>query len=225
MLLALKNRAMALTEAMDDPACDPKKLARTYAQFARVNFLLSGWTRLYTRELRPALLGGARTVLDIGCGGGDVIRHLSRLARRDGFSPTFLGIDPDLRAIAFARAQDNPNCVSFEQTTLDALTKRFDLVLSNHVLHHVPEAEIGALCDACERVARMRVVHNDICRDDLALALFPLVGGWFRGSFIFEDGMRSVRRAFTAAELEALAPPGWRVCTSAPFRLQLIWKP
>ena len=71
----------------------------------------------------------------------------------------------------------------------------------------------------------VRVVHNDLCRDDRALALFPLIGGWFQGSYILEDGLRSIRRAFTVAELQALTPAGWTVQTSSPFRLQLQWKP
>lgn len=221
----LNTRAEALTERMDEPGCDPQKLTRTYAQFASINALLSGWTRLYHRELRPALQEGARTVLDIGCGGGDVLRHLARLARHDSLPATFLGVDPDPRAIAFAHEQENQSNVRFEQTDAYSLSTRFDLVLSNHVLHHLADEDILTLCTACERLAMVRVVHNDLCRDDRALALFPLIGGWFQGSYILEDGLRSIRRAFTATELQALTPAGWTVKTSAPFRLQLQWKP
>ena len=221
----LRTRAETLRERMDEPGCDPQKLVRTYAQFASINALLSGWTQIYQRELRPALGEGARTVLDIGCGGGDVVRHLARLAQRDGLSATFLGVDPDPRAIAVAHEQENPNNVRFEQTDAYSLRTRFDLVLSNHVLHHLADEDILTLCTACERLAMVRVVHNDLCRDDRALALFPLIGGWFQGSYILEDGLRSIRRAFTATELQALAPTGWTVQTSSPFRLQLQWKP
>lgn len=225
MTRTLPQRDEALEERMDDATCDPEKLARTYAQFPRINALLSGWTGIYRRELRPALQSGAHTILDIGCGGGDVVRHLAKLATHDGLSARFLGIDPDARAIAFAQAQENPNNIAFEQADVYQLTTHFDLVLSNHVLHHLPSSEIKTLCAACERLASVKVVHNDICRDDLALALFPLVGGWFRGSYILEDGLRSIRRAFTVRELRQVAPPGWRVHTSPPFRLQLLWKP
>ena len=224
MTLYLRERALSLTERMDDPHCDAKKLARTYAQFARINALLSGWTGIYQRELRPALQAGARTVLDIGCGGGDVLRHLATLTQRDGLSAEFRGIDPDPRAIAFAQAQHNLANLHFEQTDLYTLSSGADILLSNHVLHHLTSDEIKTLCAACERLASHKVIHNDICRDDRALLLFPCVGGWFRDSFIFEDGMRSIRRAFTQKELEKIVPPGWQVTPSAPFRLQLQWK-
>jgi 2-polyprenyl-3-methyl-5-hydroxy-6-metoxy-1,4-benzoquinol methylase len=227
----LKQRAILLQERMDAIDCDPEKLACTYAQFAQVNALLSGWSRLYRAHLRPALQNGARSVLDIGCGGGDVICHLARLARLDGFSATFLGIDPDPRAIAFARQQPLAKNIQFEQSDLYAFSEKgekdakSDILLSNHVLHHLQDEEITELCKACERLAGVAVIHNDICRDDLAFALFPLVGGWFRGSYIKEDGLRSIRRAFIPSEIQALAPTGWRVQTSVPFRLQLLWNP
>ena len=225
MTLYLRERAQSLTERMDDPQCDVKKLARTYEQFAPINALLSGWTGIYRRELRPALQSGARTVLDIGCGGGDVLRHLAKLTQRDGLSAEFLGIDPDPRAIAFAQAQHNPAKLHFEQADLYTLPSGADILLSNHVLHHLTSDEIKTLCAACERLASVKVVHNDLRRDDRALLLFPCVGGWFRDSFIFEDGMRSIQRAFTPKELEKIVPPGWQVTPSAPFRLQLQWKP
>ena len=224
MTLYLRERALSLTERMDDPHCDPEKLARTYAQFARINALLSGWTGIYRRELRPALQSGARTVLDIGCGGGDVLRHLAKLTQRDGLSAEFRGIDPDPRAIAFAQAQHNPANLHFEQADLYTLASGADILLSNHVLHHLTPHEIQTLCTTCERLAGKKVIHNDLRRDDRALVLFPFVGSWFHSSFIFEDGMRSIRRAFTEKELEKFVPPGWQVTPSAPFRLQLQWR-
>lgn len=218
-------RDETLVERMDDVGSDPERLARTYAQFARVNALLAGWSGIYRRQLRPALQAGARTVLDIGCGGGDVARHLARLAARDRLEIEILGIDPDPRAIAFAETHAPVGGVRFRCADADACEARFDFVLSNHVLHHLPTEGIPRLCAASERLAHVAVIHNDLRRSDLALALFPTVGLWFRDSYILEDGLRSIRRAFTVLELQALTPPGWSVVAAPPFRLQLRWNP
>ena len=223
MTLFLPHRETELAERMDDPDCDAEALAQTYAQFARVNSLLSGWTGIYKRALRPALRSGARTVLDVGCGGGDVLRRLASLAERDGLEAAFLGIDPDARAIDFARSQPAVPNVTFECADVYSFSRRCDLLLSNHVLHHLADAEIPAFCRASERLASVGAVHADIRRSGLALGLFPFVGGWFRGSFILEDGLRSVRRAFTVEELSELSPPGWKVRSPSPFRLELTW--
>ena len=224
----LQNRARALAEEMDRPDCDPARLARTYAQFDTINRLFSPWRRLYARELRPHFAQGATRVLDLGCGGGDVVRRLAHDAHRDGFSVTFLGADPDPRAIAFAQAQPTPPGVSFRTVDAAALVaagEPFDLVLSNHVLHHLDEAELVAFCQASQALAQRQVLHSDLRRSALAYRLFPLTGLLFRDSFIVTDGLRSLQRAYTVAELTALAPPGWSATDDGLFRLQLSWTP
>ena len=62
----LRNRAGHLVERMDLPDCDPVKLLKTYRQFKTINYLLSGWGRIYSKYLKPAFQEGAETVLDIG---------------------------------------------------------------------------------------------------------------------------------------------------------------
>lgn len=227
MTLFLRERAGALEELMDDPACDPVLLARTYAQFTAINRLFSHWASLYRAQIRPLLAAGATRILDLGCGGGDVIRQLAGFAAHDGFAVHFTGADPDPRAIAFAQAQPPPANITFIATdarTLAAAGETFDIVLSNHVLHHLNDEAVRALCQDCQQLARRRVLHNDLCRSDLAFALFPWMGLVFHRSFIVADGLRSIRRAFTPAELAALCPPGWRVTTPTPFRLLLTWE-
>jgi hypothetical protein len=44
----------------------------------------------------------------------------------------------------------------------------------------------------------------------------------FHGSYIRQDGLTSIRRSYTAAELRAAAPPGWTVVPRPPFRNLLI---
>ena len=44
----------------------------------------------------------------------------------------------------------------------------------------------------------------------------------FTGSYIREDGLTSIRRSYTAAELAAAAPAGWTVARHAPFRNLLL---
>src|SRR5699024_11715282 len=69
-----------------------------------VNAAVAGWRTTYRRHLRPHLrAGGTTTVLDIGCGGGDVACALARWARRGGVDLRVTGIDPDPRAHDWAR--------------------------------------------------------------------------------------------------------------------------
>lgn len=221
----LSRRAAELSERMDDPACDPGTLCRTYAQFAAVNALVSGWGRVYRRDLRPHLPPGRTlTLLDIGCGGGDVARRLAGWARRDGRRLRVTAIDADERAIRYATGRLAHPDVTFRRALSGDLVREgrgFDFVISNHLLHHLTDPELGTLLRDSERLGRVRVVHSDLARHPLAYRAFGVGARLFRGSFIREDGLLSIRRSFTAPELAALAPPGWQVRPLVPFRLLL----
>lgn len=222
----LRERAAHAVEEMDLPGCDPDKLDRTYAQFALVNRAVSGWRGIYLSQLRPRLRQGVpATLLDIGCGGGDVSVMLSRWAARDGLRLEITAIDPDPRASRFAAERHPDAGVKFRQATAADLAAEglsFDLVVSNHVLHHLAEDELPVFLAESAQLCRGRVIHNDLRRSPAAYALF-FAGSWpFTGSYIRQDGLTSIRRSYTAAELQAAAPPGWNVRRRAPFRNLLI---
>ncbi|WP_297369926.1 class I SAM-dependent methyltransferase [Cryobacterium sp.] len=228
MLPTLRERAVDAVEIMDDPSCDPERLRRTYADFRLVNAVVSGLRHSYRRDIRPRLSATRpHALLDIGSGGGDVARSLARWAARDGLRLTVTAIDPDTRAHDFAIDQPPLPGLRFRRAhsgDLVAAGERYDTVLSNHVLHHLAAADLGALLADSERLSRGLVLHGDIERNPLAYAAFGL-GTWpfFRGSYICADGLTSIRRSFTYPELAAAAPPGWTVHRERPYRLVLRW--
>jgi 2-polyprenyl-3-methyl-5-hydroxy-6-metoxy-1,4-benzoquinol methylase len=223
----LSTRDEGLRELMDDPDCDLAGLRHTYAQFRVVNRLVAGWGRVYRRRIRPLLAADrASTLLDIGSGGGDLARALSRWASRDGFDLAVTAIDPDGRAHAYATAQDAVAGVTFRRAgsaDLVAEGAQFDVVVSNHLLHHLDAVELHQLLADSDRLARRLVVHNDIARSRLAYAAYRVVSRPFgRRSFIHIDGLRSIRRSYRVAELaEAVAEP-WRVAGQFPARVLLL---
>ena len=104
------------------------------------------------------------------------------------------------------------------------------MVTSNHVLHHLEGRAFGALLADSERLAGDGgiVVHGDIERTRLGYAAFalgtlPFERNLLAGSYIRADGLTSIRRSHTAAELAVALPPGWRVRRGFPSRLEVIW--
>lgn len=100
----LSSRRPDLVEWMDRPDCDPLRLRNTYRYFPVINRLISRWDAVYRRFIRPQLRKGQRfTLLDVGSGGGDITRNIHKWAARDGFLLDVTGIDPDGRALEYAR--------------------------------------------------------------------------------------------------------------------------
>ena len=123
-------RATEAIEEMDRPDCDPVLLRRTYAQFPLVNRVVAGWRSNYLECIRPLLVHRARAkILDVGCGGGDIAANLARWALVDGFEVAVHGIDPDPRAIGYARqalhrSKLPAGALEFRETTSTRLAPR-----------------------------------------------------------------------------------------------------
>lgn len=237
MLPDLSSRAVDARELMDDPDADLGMLERTYARFPLVNAAVSGWRGVYRRDIRPRARRGALRVLDIGAGGGDLTRWLVRRLHGDGCDAHVTGLDTDPRAIRWAAAQRSREaehdadavrwlCGSTRDLVRDGET--FDVVLSNHLLHHLSDVELHAVLDDSLRLVAPggAVIHSDIARSRAAYAAFatltlPFARTVLAGSFIRPDGLTSIRRAYTAEELAGAAGAGWRVERRVPSRLLL----
>ncbi len=229
MPLFLTKRNGQLTELMDNPDCDKELLFNTYRQFSTLNKLISGWRGLYKSLIRPAIRKHSDnfSLLDIGCGGGDLLRFLDLLAKKDGFEGSFVGIDPDPHALEFISKQQWPANITFHQTTAAELLKTgqtFDIVISNHLVHHLNREQLAGLCEEAERLASQKVIFNDIERSDLGYILFLSSASLiFHKSFIVPDGLTSIKRSYRKQELQAALPAGWSVHRKFPYRLIAIY--
>jgi len=230
----LSERDRDAVELMDAPDADIRMLERTYERFRVVNALVSQPGVLYRRDIRPRARRGAVRVLDIGAGGGDVCRMISRRLRRDGLRGEITALDADERAIRWASAQDAGEGVRYRHALSSELVEageQFDVIFSNHVLHHLdPDALDQVLRDSLQLLAPGGVVvHRDIARSRAAYGLYstltlPFTTSVLRDSFIREDGLISIRRSYTPRELARAVPAGWRVHARLPARLELRWE-
>lgn len=217
---------------LDRDDCDPETARTTYRQFERINAASSRIRAVYRRWLRPHMASDpARryALLDIGSGGGDIAVALARWARADGLVLEVTGIDRNPRALAYAAKRETPPGVVFRGETVEALLERgerFDFVVSNHLLHHLEGDELPAMLEAAGRLCRRCAVMADARRSDAAYLLFAgLAPLCLRGSYHRHDGLASLRRAYTPAELARAAAPGWRLERLFPFRLVLVSEP
>ncbi|WP_028279845.1 class I SAM-dependent methyltransferase [Arthrobacter sp. H5] len=221
----LEHRDLNAVEQMDAPDCDPDTLTRTYQQFGLINSAVTAWRRTWVRYVRPTLSpSGMNTLLDIGSGGGDVPRTFARWAARDGIRLQITAIDPDERAHAFAINQPTTPGLTYRRALSSELVaegRTYDVVTSNHVLHHLTANELGGLLRDSQKLSNRLVIHNDIKRSSLGFALFGVATLPLRGSFIRQDGLTSIRRSYRPEELRDAAP-GWLVQRHFPSHQLLI---
>lgn len=231
MTLDLSRRAVDVRELMDDPDADLQMLERTYERFPLVNAVVSRWRSVYRRDIRPRARKKTLRLLDVGAGGGDVSRAIAAWARRDALTVAVTALDADARAIRWARGRGGGveyRCAHTEE--LVSADESFDVVISNHLLHHLSGDELAALLRDSAALVSVGglVLHRDIARSRFAYRFFaagtlPFAKNLLAGSFIRPDGLTSIRRAYTHDELESAVPPGWLVRCAFPSRLELRW--
>lgn len=134
-----------------------------------------------------------RSVLDIGCGHGALLAEI-----RDATEARVIGID--LKAPA-----TNPYGVEIlsGDATRDALPKA-DVAVCFVTLHHLSETQV---VDLIRNVGRScnRFIAMDLVRHRMPLILFSIFLAPAMNRIVALDGKQSIRRAYTGAELNALA--------------------
>ena len=156
-------------------------------------------------------------ILDIGCGGGDMLRHIARWAARRKLNVQLTGIDlnPHATRAAAEFSRDYPQ-IRYITGDVYSVTEPFDLALSSLLTHHLSDVQIVALIDWMESHARRGWFVNDLYRSQQSHRLFALLAelaGWHR--FVQHDGPVSIRRSFRE--------PDWQhLCTAAGLDLASI---
>jgi 2-polyprenyl-3-methyl-5-hydroxy-6-metoxy-1,4-benzoquinol methylase len=102
--------------------------------------------------------------------------------------------------------------------------RSFDIVISNHLVHHLKQHELKMICKHAEKLSSKKVIFNDIERSDIGYASFKVAATpLFRNSFIVEDGLTSIKRSFRKDELQQALPNGWEVQRQFLYRLLAIY--
>ncbi|HMP89801.1 MAG TPA: methyltransferase domain-containing protein [Kiritimatiellia bacterium] len=195
-------------ELMDDPNCDEALLIRTLEQFRWMNRLVSRYRAILTRWVLSDMgkdPGREYHLVDLGSGGCDIPVWLLREAEKKGLRLRVTALDGDSRAIAFAKERHGGMAgLDIQHADIMAMNRfgPVDYLFTNHVLHHLPDRVIPGLLRMMHQTAIRCWLVSDLKRSAWSYAGFQLLGRFFRDSFAFEDGKRSIRRGFRVNELE-----------------------
>jgi cyclopropane fatty-acyl-phospholipid synthase-like methyltransferase len=173
------------------------------------------------------------TVLDIGCGDGLFLLHLSQ------FFPDMVMLGTDISHAAIINAQHSLQIwqkkllsknVSFnvqDKNTFPYDKNSVDIILATLVCHHLDEDELIHFLQRTYRAARSTVIINDLQRHRVAYWFYRFTSPWvFRNRLITHDGLISILRGFTRKEwkllLQKAGIPHYQLKWRFPFRWQLI---
>lgn len=200
-----------VAERMDDPQADPRQLARTLAQFRTINRFLTRERFLLRKHVISRMVQEPDRVwdlLEIGSGGCHTAVWLLRHGRKLGLHLRVTACDHDPRAVAYARRKypGEAGLTLLEEEVFDAIDSvPADFVFANHFLHHLSEQNIVECLRRLGHMRNVEVVLTDLRRSHYAyLGFFLLTMALFKGGFVREDGLMSIRRGFTVEEMESL---------------------
>ena len=213
-------------ELLDDPVESSSELEENFSDIERSNRQLGGFAAVESalRALRP------KTILDVGCGSGDIAAFLARKARAEGERLSITCLDRNADVLAIAQRRQSAAGLRFVQAdgaSLPFEDAGFDVAMCNLTLHHCDPSAAVALLRELRRVARMTPLVTDLRRSRVAWAAAALLVRIFtRNRLTRHDAPLSVLRAYTPREaLELAHEAGWkdpRVRATPFFRMVLL---
>lgn len=223
-------------EIMDDFALEGEILRKALDKIAKINQLLGG-NQLTLQGVKGLIKGITSsteiTIVDIGCGNGDMLRTLSKYGLKNNLNIRLIGVDANNFTINHARklSENYPNityqCEDVFSSCFSEM--KFDIALCTLTLHHFKDSEIIRLMTVLKSNSRIGIVINDLQRSGLSYRLFQLLCFVFRlNSMSREDGLISILRGFKKEELvrfsEKLKFKNYKIEWKWAFRYQWIVK-
>jgi len=210
MALITTYRRTDLDESMDDFSMDNDSLVTALDDIARINQLLGG---------NSVTLNGVKkltknfpknqtiTIMDFGCGGGDMLRTLAKYGERNSLKFNLIGIDANEATIRHAEKCstefDNISYLAEDIFTYDFSKYKIDIALITLTLHHFKDEEILRIMRVIFNVVQKGIIINDLHRSKLAYRLFQMIIFIFKlKKMTADDGLISILRGFKREDLE-----------------------
>ena len=199
---------------MDDLSQPEEEFAVAYRELEFINKRLGG-----VRAIRRFLPSGSRLLmLDVAAGACDVSEALLR-----NLPCTIVTLDLNVRGLKLA---DQSLPVVADALQLPFRDHTFDVVMSSLFFHHLTNEDCVRVLSQMWRIARQRILVNDLHRGAVPYFSIRVLTALFSKSrMVRHDGPVSVLRAFRPSELLDIANRAGvraRVYRSFPYRLVLV---
>ncbi len=203
------SRRSILPELMDTESVSFAELHDCLQTLSRINtFTLAYHPTLQWFDRMTAGADSPISVLDIGCGGGDMLRQIWQRARQRNLQVELTGIDLNpwsKKSAEMVTPTDAP--IRFETANLFSLDpgRRADFIVSSLFTHHLTDGELLRFIQWMDRHATRGWFINDLHRHAVPYFFIKYAVRLLCGNrLIRHDAPVSVARAFTSSEWRQL---------------------
>jgi len=200
------------TEIMDDLDMTGELLIDSLDKIATINQWLGG-NQVALSGLKFLLKNHPEekelSIVDLGCGNGDILREIAKFGRKRGLKLQLLGIDANQATIDYAikLSRDYPEIKYLKQDVLSEEFQniKYDIALCTLFLHHFEDEIALSLIQSILKNARIGIIINDLHRHPMAYYLFNLLTLFIKNKMVRDDGLLSILKGFKRKDLEYFA--------------------
>lgn len=195
------------SEIMDDLSAKGHVIDQTLIELDVINKFLGG-NQITINGIKQLAKDRHRlSIVDIGCGSGEMLKRIWRWGNRNNVKLDLTGIDANPNIIKYAR-KHNPSEINFQVKNIfdpSFSTERFDIVVATLITHHFTNEQLIALLIQWKQQAFLGIVINDLHRHILAYQSIKLLTKLFsRSPMVKNDAPISVARSFTRRDWELI---------------------
>lgn len=220
-------------ELMDGPALPEQDLFINYKELHLVNRWLGGYRITLKGVSSFTKKGNSLSVLDVGCGGGDMLKVIADWGRKKGIPLQLTGIDLSVSAITYAKQNcwEYPEIAWLQEDVFTHLKQghHYDVIMNTLFMHHFTDEQIVLLLSLMKSNGRQGFIVNDLHRHPFAFFSIKWITQLFSSSYLVKhDAPLSVLRSFRLAEwwefLSKALVPNAAISWEWAFRYLIVYK-
>jgi 2-polyprenyl-3-methyl-5-hydroxy-6-metoxy-1,4-benzoquinol methylase len=190
-------------EVMDDLDSSGSVIDQTLKELETINTLLGG--NYVTLNGLDLLLGSTNkkesiTVVDLGCGGGDILRLIANWSKKKSITLQLTGIDANPNIVHFATTHTSEKNIEYKALNIfseEFKQHKFDVVVSTLFFHHFTSDQLADFFKQLKAQVKIGIVINDLHRHWFAYYSIKWLTQLFSKSpMVINDAPLSVARSF-----------------------------
>ncbi len=194
-------------ELMDDLESGGEVITQTLKELDVVNRLLGG-NSISIQGLKTLLHNPSKrvyTIVDLGCGGGDILILMAKWAKKNNIALQLIGIDANPNIVAYAKER----CKAYPEITFQSVNifsdvfkqQQFDIVHASLFTHHFTNEQLVELFSTIRQQTKIGFIINDLHRHWLAYYAIKILTRFLSKSvMVRHDAAVSVARSFKKKE-------------------------